>query len=135
MDNYILEYVRSCELCQMIKSRADIRAGCLIPRVASRPFEIVGTDIAIMRTAQGGNRYILVCIDYFTNWVEAAPMRRITSEEIVRTFFKIIISRHGCPDQLVSDSGTQFMSETMNQLCEQFKIKKIERAKYHQQAN
>ena len=135
MDVYIEQYVKSCELCQKIKTRANIKAGLLIPRVVSKPFEIVGVDIAIMRTSTSGYRYILVCIDYFTNWVEAAPMKRITAEEVVRTFFKLIISRHGCPDQVVSDSGTQFISEAMSKLCSAFKIGKVESAPYHQQAN
>ena len=135
MDEYIGNYVKHCELCQKIKTRANVTAGLLMPRSVSRPFEMVGTDIAIMRTSTGGYRYILVCIDYFTNWVEAAAMKRMTAEEVVRTFFKIIISRHGCPDQVVSDSGTQFMSQAMAQLCTSFKIKKVESTPYHQQAN
>ena len=135
MQRFAQQYVKNCDLCQKIKTRTNVRDGLLIPREVSKPFEVVGTDIVIMRTSTGGFRYILVCIDYFTNWVEAAPMKRMTAEEVIRTFFKIIISRHGCPEQLVSDSGTQFMSQAVIKLCEAFKIRKIESAPYHQQAN
>jgi hypothetical protein len=78
---------------------------------------------------------VLVAIDYFTNWVEAAVMKTITAEELIRTFFKIIISRHGCPEGLMSDSGSQLKSAAFSQLCQCFNIRKIESSPYHQQAN
>ncbi len=34
-------------------------------------------------------------IDYFTNWVEAAPMKTLKSEEAADVFYKEIITRHG----------------------------------------
>lgn len=80
MESDVSRYVRSCELCQKIKTRAPIRDGLLQLIKLARPFQLLGTDIMIMRAAAGGNRYILVCIDYFTNWLEAAPMKRMTAE-------------------------------------------------------
>ena len=135
MRQYIKQYVQTCDMCQRIKTRAPVRNGLLRPIQVSKPFEIVGTDIAIMRTSSGGNRYILVCVDHFTNWVEAAPMKTMTALEVTKTFFKIIISRHGCPENVISDSGTQFVSEAMLSMCNSFKINKLESSAYHQQAN
>ena len=135
MDQDIKQFVKTCDLCQRIKTKAPIRNGLLRPIISTRPFEIIGVDIVIMRRAPGGNRYIVVCIDYFTNWVEAAPMKTLTAKELIRVFFKIIISRHGAPEFLRCDSGTQFMSDIMNKLCEAFQIKRKESAAYHQQAN
>lgn len=135
MYKYVQEYVRNCELCQKIKTRAPINAGKLQPIPVNRPFQLVGTDIVIMRITTGGYRYILVCIDYLTNWVEAEPLKTMTTEEVIRVFFKIIISRHGCPEGIISDSGTQFCSKAFHKLCDTFNIKKIESTPYHQQAN
>jgi hypothetical protein len=46
-----------------------------------------------MPTSKKGFRYLLVAIDYFTNWVEATVLKTLTADELVSAFFKIIISR------------------------------------------
>ena len=131
----ISEFLNNCELCLKIKSRVNLRHGALRPIRAGKPFELVGTDIAYLPKSRSGFRYVLVAIDYFTNWVEAAVMKSLTADELIRTFFKIIICRHGCPEGIMSDSGSQLKSKAFIELCKCFNISKIESSPYHQQAN
>jgi transposase InsO family protein len=77
----------------------------------------------------------LVTIDYFTNWVEAEPIKNQTVDECVRAFFKSVISRHGSPREVMSDSGTQFLSGDFQKFCRNFKIKQRESAPYLHQTN
>ena len=135
MFDHIRQFCKSCLICAKIKSRSPLRAGLLHPIPSNKPFQCVGADIVICRQSANSNRYILVIIDYFTNWVEATPMKSLTSEELVRAFFHTVIARHGCPQQLISDSGTQFVSELFVNLCSTFNIQKTESSPYHQQAN
>ena len=128
-------FVSACDLCSKIKTRQPLNHGLLQPIRVKHPFELVGIDIAYLSLSKGGFRYILVAIDYFTNWVEAALLKTMTAEEVIRAFFKIIISRHGCPERLISDSGTTFLSESMTSLCKCFNIQKIESSPYHPQGN
>jgi transposase InsO family protein len=88
-----------------------------------------------MPISKKGFRYLLVAIDYFTNWVEATVLKTLTADELVSAFFKIIISRHGCPEQLMSDSGTQMVSSALKALCRSFNITKRESSPFHVQAN
>ena len=81
------------------------------------------------------DRYILVCVDHFTSWVEAMPMKTITANEVIEKFVHIVISRHGCPEKLISDQGTQFTSSVFKQLCVKFNINKAETCAHHQQPN
>ena len=131
----VKDHVNPCELCLKIKTRAPIRNGLLRPIETKRPFELNGIDIAYLPISNDGFRYILVAIDYFTNWVEAALLKSMTAEEVIRAFFKIIISRHGCPERLHSDSGSTFVSEAVHSLCECFNIGKVESTPYHPQGN
>ena len=112
----ITEFINSCELCLKIKSRANLRHGKLRPIRAGKPFELVGPDRAYLPKSRGGFRYILVAIYYFTNWVEAAVMKSLTADELIITFFRIIISLHGCPVGVMSDSGSQLKSKIFLQL-------------------
>ena len=40
-------------------------------------------------------------------------MRNITAKEVVQKFYQLIISRHGCPERLLSDNGRQFTSQAV----------------------
>ena len=105
MSKDISYFINQCEFCLKIKSRVILRHGRLQPVRVAKPFELVGIDIAYLPKSKGAFRYVLVAIDYFKNWVEAAVMKSLTAEELIRTFFKIIISKHGCPEGVISDSG------------------------------
>lgn len=135
MRRNIFKFCENCLTCAKTKARAQTRAGLLRPIKSFYPFQIVGVDIVICRMSSTSHRYILVVVDYFTNWVEAAPMKSMTAEELIRVFFQTVISRHGCPKRLTSDSGTQLVSGMVKDMCTSFNITKTESAPYHQQAN
>ena len=64
------KWVKSCEDCNKVKPSQPIHHGKLVPFNTTNPFEIVGLDIAgPFTTTDSGKKYILICIDYFTNWV------------------------------------------------------------------
>jgi transposase InsO family protein len=96
----------------------------------------IGVDILGPFTKSSeGNLYVLVCVDLFTSWVEALPLKEITADEVCAAFFKIIISRHGCPMKLISDRGKQFESKIFNKFCKQFNIEHVMASAYHHQTN
>jgi transposase InsO family protein len=70
-----------------------------------------------------------------TNWIEAIPLKTLSADETVKVFFKSIISRHGCPNKVITDNATNFKSDLYKRLCETFKIEHIRSAAYHSQAN
>ena len=84
----IKKWVTCCPKCIQNKRYQPHRHGLLQPIQSYFPFQKVGADIAgpFQRT-QGGNKYILVVIDYFTNWIEAIPLRSLTAEDSARAFF------------------------------------------------
>ena len=58
-----------------------------------------------MPTAQGGNKFTVVAIEYFTRWMEAKPLATITSETIKKFFWQNIICRFRVPSLLTVDNG------------------------------
>ncbi|KAL0449180.1 UNVERIFIED_CONTAM: hypothetical protein Slati_1474400 [Sesamum latifolium] len=62
------------------------------------PFSQWGMDIVgPFPLAPGQKKFLLVAIDYFTKWVEAEPLARITEGEIMKFIWKNIICRFGLP--------------------------------------
>ena len=122
----IKSYVKACLTCNRIKPTNPKSNGLLVPIRTSRPLEMVCVDILGPLTLSKNNyKYILTCVDHFTSWVEAIPLLGITAEEVANAFFRLIILRHGCPEKLLSDQGTQFTSNIMADLCKTFNIQHL----------
>ena len=77
------------------------------------PFQKWGLDFVgpiKPKTQRSGARYILVATDYATKWVEAVALKDNTATSVARFLYKNIMSRFGCPIELVSDQGTHFLN-------------------------
>ena len=134
MESDIRKWVLACHKCTEHKRYQPHQHGLLQPIKSYSPFHTVGADIAgpFIRST-GGYRYILVVIDYFTNWVEAIPLKSISAEDTASAFFSTIISRHGCPQLLRIDMGTMFKG-IFEQVCKVFNIEIIHAPTSHHQA-
>ena len=134
MESDIRKWVKSCHKCIEHKRYQPHQHGLLQPIKSDRPFQTVGADIAgpFIRST-GGYKYILVLIDYFTNWVEAIPLKSISAEDTSNAFFSSIISRHGCPHNFRIDMGTMFKG-IFEQICKAFHIELIHAPATHHQA-
>jgi len=80
-------------------------------------------------------KYLVVAIEYFTKWIEAEPMARITTHKIQHFEWKNIIFRFEVPKNLVSDNGTQFASQQLGKLCSEVGIKQVSASVEHPQTN
>nr|KYP50547.1 hypothetical protein KK1_027703 [Cajanus cajan] len=54
--------------------------------------------------AKGQLKFLLVAIDYFTKWIEACPLAKITTENVQRFIWRSIVCRFGIPHTLVTDN-------------------------------
>jgi hypothetical protein len=59
----------------------------------------------------------------------------MTAETIARNFVFDIILKYGIPDQILTDQGTQFMSELFINCCKLLQIKKLKTNVYHPETN
>ncbi|VFQ70831.1 unnamed protein product [Cuscuta campestris] len=76
-----------------------------------------------VRTGAGNNVYLVVAIDYFTKWVEAAPVPTITEEQMRKFVSKQILCHFGVPQQIITDNGTQFEAKGFNEFLQSWGIK------------
>jgi hypothetical protein len=82
-----------------------------------------------------GKRYIVLAIDLFTKWIEAKPIEEADAQTISTFIYEDIICRHGVPERMTSDRGTEFVNDLIRTLTKQFKIKHIMTTAYHPQGN
>lgn len=77
-----------------------------------------------------GHEYILVVVDYATQFPEAIPLRNISSKGIAKKLF-MLFSRVGLPKMILTDQGTPFMSRLMKGLCRLYQVQQIHTSIFH----
>jgi hypothetical protein len=70
----------------------------------------------------GGHVYMLVAVDKFTKWVEAAPVTTQVSAVAI-SFIKSIVFHFGVPYSIITDNGTNFTSKEFKSYCKGLGIK------------
>jgi hypothetical protein len=70
----------------------------------------------------GGHVYMLVAVDKFTKWVEAAPVTTQDSTTVIN-FIKSIVFCFGVPHNIITDNRTNFTSKEFKSYCESMGIK------------
>jgi transposase InsO family protein len=65
---------------------------------------------------------MLVAVDKFTKWVEAAPVTTQDSTAAIN-FIKSIVFRFGVPHSIITDNGKNFTSKEFKSYCESMGIK------------
>jgi len=76
--------------------------------VAPWPFSMWGIDVigAIEPKAANRHHFILVAMDYFTKWVEAASYASVTKSVVVRFIKREIICWYGLPRKIITNNDT-----------------------------
>ena len=124
MQKEVQEYVKKCVQCQRFAPNIHQPRGVLNPSSSPWPFAQWGLDIVgPFPKAVGNKKYLLVCTDYFTKWVEAEPLANIRDVDVKRFIWKNIVIRFGVPNGLILDNGLQFDSETFKKYCSDLGIK------------
>ncbi|MCO5594436.1 hypothetical protein L7F22_048466 [Adiantum nelumboides] len=80
-----------------------------------------------------GSRYILVATDYASKWVEAVALRDNKAASVARFLYKNIMTRFGCPIELVSDQRTHFLNFVIEELTSKHTILHKKSTPYHPQ--
>ena len=80
------------------------------------PFDRLALDIVgpLPKTSRG-HRYILVLVDYATQYPEALPLRATTAKAVSKELM-LLFSRVGIAREVLTDQGTCFMSRVMTRL-------------------
>ncbi|KAL2228349.1 UNVERIFIED_CONTAM: Gag-Pol polyprotein [Sesamum indicum] len=117
------ELMRKCESCQKYASLIHQPTTPMEPIRISCPCDQCGIDIVgPFPPAQAQKKFIIVAVEYFSKWVEAEALAKISEKEVINFIWKNIICRFGIPRVLISDNGTQFQGRKITEWCKKFKI-------------
>lgn len=132
-----VRYCRSCDICQRSLQKGRVSKVPLgSTPLIDEPFRRVAVDIVgpIVPMTSRGNRYILTLMDYATRYPEAIPLRNIDTISVAEALFSIF-SRVGFPREMLTDRGTQFMSDVMKEVSRLMSIRHFTTTPYHPACN
>ena len=131
------KYCQSCDACQRTIPRGRIPCAPLekMP-VITQPFQRIAIDLVgpISPASTAGHTHILTIVDVATRYPEAIPLKKIDSVTVAEALFSVF-ARMGCPEEILSDCGTQFISGLMKELHRLLSIKTVTTTPYHPQSN
>uniref|UniRef100_H3BG27 Gypsy retrotransposon integrase-like protein 1 n=1 Tax=Latimeria chalumnae TaxID=7897 RepID=H3BG27_LATCH len=107
----ILETIAACEFCQENK-----------PTQRKEP---------LMTTPLPDKQHYLIMIDYFSRYLEIAHLPDTTSQATINRL-KNVFARWGCPDELVTDNGPQFVGKAFKEFEHQYNFNHITSPHYPQ---
>ncbi|XP_013704302.1 uncharacterized protein LOC106408015 [Brassica napus] len=85
--------------------------------------------------APGQKVFLLIVTDYFSKWVEAEALSRITDLQIRKFLWTYVITRFEVPHEIVNDNGPQFTSHNFKEFCKDWGIKITFATPRHPQSN
>ena len=78
-----------------------------------------------------GHKFVLVATDYFTKWVEAIPLKIVTSKNMVDFVKENIVYHFGISQTITTDQGTMFTSEEFRDFAASMGIKLLNYSPYY----
>ena len=94
-----------------------------------RPWKVVGGDVFHFN-----NRNYLCVIDYNSKFPIIKRLEGLSAENLINTI-KIIFAKYGIHQKIMSDAGTNFVSDRFGQFCKTINVEQAVSLVYHHQSN
>ena len=136
MKKDIKKFIKKCEFCQKNKLSRKTKMPMQITTTASKPFERCFLDIVgPLPVTESGSKYILTFQDDLTKYLINISMKNQEASTVASHFVTDIICHYGLPEILITDQGSNFLSDLFKTTCKFLKIKKIQTTSYHPESN
>uniref|UniRef100_A0A0N5C2Q3 RNA-directed DNA polymerase n=1 Tax=Strongyloides papillosus TaxID=174720 RepID=A0A0N5C2Q3_STREA len=135
------EYKELCRTCIQCKQNKSIPADVIKYKNQSIicgevPLGKVNIDILQHgKKNEDGYIAVVIAVDTLTRFAMAAPIRKLTSEEVILALLRDIFFKYGIPKQIITDKGTCFVSEEFQDFIEKLGIVHHTCTANHHQSN
>ena len=134
---FVMDYIASCGPCTRNKPRRHKPYGLLqsLP-IPEQPWHSISMDHIEQLPLSRGHDSILVVVDRFSKMaIFIATTVTATSKDLAGEFLRFVASKHGCPQDIVSDRGSKFVSKFWRAVTERLGIKRNLSTAYHPQSD
>nr|GFA98971.1 reverse transcriptase domain-containing protein [Tanacetum cinerariifolium] len=128
------ELVKNCDSCQR---QGNISQRNKMPQNSIQIceiFDVWGIDFMGPFLSSRGNKYILVVVDYLSEWVEAKALPT-NDARVICKFLKSLFARFGTPRAILSDRGNCFCNDQFKKVMRKYKVTHRLSTAYHPQTS
>jgi hypothetical protein len=120
----VTNFIKNCHKCQVNKYRRKTKIPMKITSTSVRAFQRLALDIVgPLVSTSNENIYILTMIDDLTKYLIAVPLPNAEAKTVADAFVKNFLLIYGQPESILTDQGSNFMSDVFKNVCKLFKIK------------
>ena len=118
------EYVRTCPVCQLVKSDHRKKAGALQPiPLPERKWQQIMTNLVTDSLESEGKNAITVFVDRLSKMVHfTLCTREISAEKCTQLFINHVFKHRGLPEVIISDRDPRFTSRFWRELFEKLEM-------------
>ena len=136
MEEWVRNYVRTCDACQRNKAMRHKPYGKLLPlEIPYAPWTQISMDFITDLPKVNGYNLIWVVVDRFSKMAHFIPLKNRKAKELARIFVQEIWRLHGLPLRIVSDRDSAFMSNFWEAVMEMLEVNLDRSSAYHPQTD
>ena len=137
IDADVIQHIRGCRRCQERRTDDRPQPHLLTPLPqCSAINQRVHVDLfGPLKTSDSGKKYVLVMTDAFSKYVEIFATPNKEAETVSLAIFNRWICRFGCPLEIVSDGGKEFVNKISQELYKLIGVKHSSTTAYNPKCN
>lgn len=130
----IKKFIKNCKDCQICKYSTYTKVPMVITTTPNRVFQRITLDlVGPLPEDNCGHKYILTIQDELSKYVEGYPITNKESITVAKSFVQNFILKYGVPNEILTDRGTEFMSQLFKNISIALGIQKLNSTSYHHQ--
>ena len=136
MKSEVFKHCKTCKEC-MLQNQANTSGEFKHFKVPEFPMQLICMDLVgpIYPVTSRGNRIILTCIDMLTGFTIAVPIKDKMASTVCDAYRAHVYCIFGGSVRILTDNGTEFRNEQMDELCRQLNVKRVYSPVYTPEAN
>ena len=126
MRKEVFQHCKSCKEC-LLQNQNTTSQKFGHFKAPEYPMQLICMDLVgpITPTSTRGNRYILTAVDMLTGYTMAIPIPNKMAESVVTAYRDHVYCLFGGSVSMLTDNGTEFKNEEMEDICKKLGIKRV----------
>lgn len=134
MTKDVKHFVKNCQKCIVNKVKPKNLEPLKLVETPQRPFDVMVIDtIGPFPKSINGNVYAVTMICDFSKYLVVVPIPNKSATEVAKAIFEKFILIYGPMKSILTDRGTEYRNELIQELCTLMRIKQNSSTAYHHQ--
>ena len=131
----IQQWLNTCPACQINSRRGRVHHDEMHPFKVPTAFDRWHLDFLDLPMTLKGNRWLLIGVDYATNWCVARAVPVASKEAVADFIYEEIVMNFGVMSEIVTDRGANFTSALVQEYTKRIGAKFKLTSAYHPRTN